>query len=67
MRSILVLLAIASIGFIVILQKKDASDPTLTKAKMSELQQGTKHNWMKHALEGSPAFAQNTTRTRKDN
>jgi hypothetical protein len=67
MRSILALFAIAALGFIVILQKKDAPDATLTKAKAPELKQAGKHNWMKHALDGSHAVAQNTTRTRKEN
>ena len=67
MRSILALLAIAVLGFLVILQKKDAPDTTVTKAKASELQQAGKHNWMKHVLDGSHAVAQNTTRTRKEN
>lgn len=67
MRSILALLAIAALGFIVILQKKDAPDAATTKTKVSELQEAGKHNWMKHALDGSHALAQNAARMHKEN
>ena len=67
MRSFLALLAIAALGFIVILQKKDAPDATVKKTNPSELHQAGKHNWMKHALDGSHAIAQNTKRSDKEN
>jgi hypothetical protein len=67
MRSILSLLAIAALGFIVILQKKDAPEPILTKAKVAELQPAVRHNWMKHALDGAHTIAQNAAQPRKEN
>ena len=66
MRSILVLFAIASIGFIVILQKKDAPERSGTKAKAAESQLVGQHNWMKHSLDKSRAVAQNVAQSRKE-
>jgi len=57
MRSILVLFAIAAIGFIVILQKKDAPEGTGAKAAKSQLV--GQHNWMKQSPDKTRVVAQN--------
>lgn len=70
MRSILVLFAIAALGFIFILQKKDAPEATTVKTKSAESQQVSRvsqHNWMKHSLDKAHAVAQNVAQTRKEN
>lgn len=67
MRSILVLFAIAALGFIFILQKKDVPEGTGAKVKPSELQQVSQHNWMKHSLDRTHVVVQNVAQTRKEN
>jgi hypothetical protein len=66
MRSILVLFAIASLGFIVILQKKDAPEGTGTKAKAVESKLIGQHNWMKHSPDKIRVVAQNVVQSRKE-
>ena len=69
-RSILVLFAIAALGFTVILQKKDPPEATSVKTKAAESQhvnQVSQHNWMKHSLDRAHAVAQNVAQTRKEN
>jgi hypothetical protein len=69
MRSILVLFAIAALGFIFILQKKDAPEATTVKtkpAKSHQVNQVSQHNSMKHSLDKAHAVAQNVAQTRKE-
>jgi hypothetical protein len=66
MRSIMVLFAIAALGFIVILQKKDAPAGTGTKAKAVESKLLGQHNWMKQPLDKTRAVAQNIVQSPKE-
>lgn len=64
MRSILLLFVIAAVGFIVILQKKNA--PEGTRAKAAESQLIGKHNAMKHAPDKIRVVAQNVVASREE-
>jgi hypothetical protein len=61
MRSILTLFVIAALGFLFILQKKDAPEPTLAKKQPTELNKVSQHNWMKHAIDKNRVVAQNVS------
>ena len=68
MRSILALIGIAVLGFIFILQKKDAPETTIVKTKPAELRrmnQVSQNNRMKPSPDGARAVAQNAVQTRK--
>jgi hypothetical protein len=68
MRSILALISIAVLGFIFILQKKDAPETTIVKTKPAELRrmnQVSQNNRMKPSPDGAHAVAQNAVQTRK--
>jgi hypothetical protein len=65
MRSILVLLTMAVLGFGFILQKNDPPEPVSAKAKSTELSGRT--NLMKHALDKSRSVAENVSPERKPN
>jgi hypothetical protein len=68
MRSVLVLFGIAVLGFIFILQKKDAPEATIVKTKPAELRrvnQVSQNNRMKSSPDGAHAIAQNAAQTRK--
>jgi uncharacterized membrane protein len=62
MRSIVLLFAIAAIGFSFILHKKDAAEATATKSA-----EVSRHNWMKHALDKTRTVAQNVSQQRREN
>ena len=64
MRSILVLFAMAVLGFSFILQKEDPPEPVKAKANVTELSTG-RTNLMKHAPEKSRSVAQNASAVRK--
>jgi hypothetical protein len=59
MRSIVALFAVAALGFLFILQKKDPPEPTLAKKQPTELIKVSQHNWMKHAIDKNRVVAQN--------
>ena len=61
MRSILTLFVIAALGFLFILQKKDAPEPVLAKKQPTELNKVIQHNWMKHAIDKGRVVAQNAS------
>lgn len=61
MRSILALFAVAALGFLFILQKKDAPEPALAKKHPIELNKVSQHNWMKHAIDKNRVIAQNVS------
>jgi hypothetical protein len=68
MRSVLVLFVVAALGFVFILQKKDAPEATIVKTKPAELRrmnQVSKDNRMKHSTDETHAVAQNAAQTRK--
>jgi hypothetical protein len=68
MRSILALIGIAVLGFIFILQKKDAPETTIVKTKPAELRrmnQVSQNNRMKPSPDGAHVVAQNAAQTRK--
>jgi hypothetical protein len=68
MRSVLVLFAIAVLGFIFILQKKDAPETTIVKTKPAELRrmnQVSQDNRMKPSLDKTHAVAQNVAQPHK--
>ena len=68
MRSVLALFAVAAIGFIFILQKKDEPETAIVKTKPAEsrrMNQVSQHNWMKHSPDGADVLAQNVAQTRK--
>jgi hypothetical protein len=67
MRSILALLVIAALGFLFILQKNDAPQPTTAKTTYVGQSQVSEHNFMKHALDKSRVFAQNVSQQREGN
>lgn len=67
MRSILVLFAMAVLGFSFILQKHDPPEPVSASAKSTELAGTGRNNMMKHALDKSPSVAQNVSKERKRN
>jgi hypothetical protein len=67
MRSILVLLAMAVLGFGFILQKKDPAEPVKAKTNSTELASMGRINLMKHAPEKNRAIAQNVSAVRKQN
>jgi hypothetical protein len=64
MRSILVLFAIAALGFVIILKKKDAPEVAKAPAKSAEVSQP---NWMKRVSNGSRDVAQNDKQPRREN
>jgi hypothetical protein len=61
MRSILTLFVIAALGFLFILQKNDAPEPSLAKKQSVELNKVNQHNWMKHAIDKNRVIAQNVS------
>ena len=66
--SVLVLFGIAALGFVFILQKKDAAEATIVKAKPAEsrhMNQVTQDNRMKHSTDKTNALAQNVVQARK--
>jgi len=68
MRSVLVLIAIASLGFAFILLKKDAPEAAIVKTKPAELRrvnQASQNNRMKRSTDETQAVAQNVAQTRK--
>ena len=68
MRSVHILFAIAALGFIFILKKKDAPEATIVKTKPAELRhmnQVSPENRMKHSTDKTNAVAQNVVQTRK--
>jgi hypothetical protein len=67
MRSILVLLAMAALGFGFILQKNDPPEPVNAKTNLAELGGTGRTNLMKHAPEKSRSVAQNVSTVRKGN
>jgi hypothetical protein len=64
MRSILTLFVIATLGFLFILQKNDAPQPTTAKTTHVGQSQASEHNFMKHALDKSRVVAQNVSKQR---
>ena len=66
--SVLVLFGIAALGFVFILQKKDAAEATIVKTKPAEsrhMNQVSQDNRMKHSTDKTNAVAQNVVQTRK--
>ena len=67
MRSILVLFAMAVLGFGFILQKNDPPEPVSANAKSTEPGGVSRNNLMKHAPDKSRSVAQNVSPERKRN
>jgi hypothetical protein len=66
--SVLVLFGIAALGFVFILQKKDAAEATIVKTKPAEsrhMNQVSQDNRMKHSTDKTNIVAQNVVQTRK--
>jgi hypothetical protein len=66
--SVLVLFGIAALGFVFILQKKDAPEATIVKTKRAEsrhMNQVSQDNRTKHSTDKTNAVAQNVVQTRK--
>lgn len=66
--SVLVLFGIAVLGFIFILQKKDAPEAAIVKTKPAEsrhMNQVSPENRMKQSTDKTNAVAQNVVQTRK--
>ena len=66
--SVLVLFGIAALGFVFILQKKDAAEATTVKTKPAEsrhMNQVSQDNRMKHSTDKTNIVAQNVMQTRK--
>ena len=67
MRPLPALFVMAAIGFAFILHKKDAPEVTDSKMQTSELHKGSKHNWMKRALDTRRSVAKTVSKQRKEN
>jgi len=66
--SVLILFGIAALGFVFILQKKDAPEAAIVKTKPAEsrhMNQVSQENRMKHSTDKANAVAQNIVQTRK--
>ena len=66
--SVLVLFGIAALGFVFILQKKDAAEATTVKTKPAEsrhMNQVSQDNRTKHSTDKTNALAQNVVQARK--
>ena len=66
--SVLVLFGIAALGFVFILQKKDAPEATIVKTKPAEsrhMNQVSQDNRIKHSTDKTNVVAQNVVQTRK--
>jgi len=66
MRSILALFAVAALGFLIILHKKDAPEATVWETQTRELAK-VSHNWTKHPLDTSRFVAKNVAKQREGN
>jgi hypothetical protein len=69
MRSILILFAIAAVGFLFVIQKKDTPEVVPTKRASAVVNRMGEHSLVKHpvALDRTRDVAQNSPRQRREN